>query len=545
MWDPVISHASAAGLIKNYFPEDEETASPPLAQAPSPEPHGDAPRVEKKRRLAELITNPEGPQTPPRKKMKIILSGPGPSPQVAPTPAHSIQQTPTPSKRCEHNIHPAYAAVYNEPECPRCRMMRAMKLLWKRESIINEKGGVEPWLERVKDPSILKEEKEASRFEKFVRGSTPKKLRNGFLDKNGQDTSHKHNKKRLINLVLECEELNMREKTWDQDDAHHSNTTLSEEEMKLVQDYSADNALKRYHNANKLGLLTRIEEDGANFRRKRGREWEISTDPDYPEDDFAGEKEHVVFKTTPQQRAFIDASNVPTIEEVEAATTPSTNDDAPKRKRRRTQDAKVSFNTAVHVLLKRDIDDIRKSALSSSTKSQQDLPLLKAMQSCPGAFPYTELESPVINSKPALPYNIHPLKDSKSRKKQFYSRKFLPAYQPGDWAPSAGSEIVDTSGFQWKGNFDIWDEYIECLQDEAEEMDAEEEDTVGEDTDDTVVGADKEEGSDVPWLESAPVLESVWAEPGVTAGPTVQGAVGAVGFGGVLARLVAQVWRRM
>jgi hypothetical protein len=78
--------------------------------------------------------------------------------------------------------------------------------------------------------------------------------------------------------------------------------------------------------------------------------------------------------------------------------------------------------------------------------------------------------SPPTSDDATKSHTTQPLKDTKSRRRRIYTRQGR-KYQPGAWAASEGSEVVNTSGWRFKEDFDAWEVYVKELEAEGKKMD--------------------------------------------------------------------------
>jgi len=126
----------------------------------------------------------------------------------------------------------------------------------------------------------------------------------------------------------------------------------------------------------------------------------------------------------------------------------------------RNSDRKVSFNDEVKVCATNDIDVLRKHGSVAATLQVP---------------PFTSNKSNLY-TEPKLKYVTHTIKsgDEPARSNGGYFRKGA-HYEPGKWAPSKGSDAVNTSGSRVKQeDYDAWKCYVRSLQLEAQELDCEE-----------------------------------------------------------------------
>lgn len=369
---------------------------------------------------------------------------------------------------CGHDLHPAvitnYALLYGR-QCSCCRMNAAMYDVRRSQELILSNGGVERWRENCRNSGTS-----TAMWESTVRGGGGGKHsgRKAIIDIHGNDSSFRSAKKRLHNLAIELEEISVQEKAWELEQSIETGSLSDLLKMKRMQ-YSATNAIALYTGAVNQGIFTQLEDDGERFMRKRGREWEISARPDYPESDTEDEEtRHKFFKTNHVQRDFIDGdwSSAGGMEDEgdEASPSPS----QPKRKRRR-MDAGVVFNPDTYIRFDADVDSLRFQATGIVEVDGGD------EQSCPYAPTSILRTTPLkIDPCPHRHYRKRALKkhDGALRPSRRWDRRLnAKGYRPGLWTVGAESEIVDTSGYSFGRNYDAWQWYCTELQRQAEEED--------------------------------------------------------------------------
>jgi hypothetical protein len=387
---------------------------------------------------------PPSPPSPPRARIaktepRVILS----SPDTALTnkyythtlaPSDPIEEIPD----CGHPLHPAHADTYDEFQCPMCLYLDSKPRQSKLDKFIEDKNGVQSWRDCNLDPTVPKSAKDYLRFKRTVRGGSLRHLEDEAVGDHGLDISHRHNKKLLANLEMKLEAWARKEKEW-QDTYPEEYAAIHENEKVELRKSSATFALAYYRQAVERGDFIHVEEAAQKDVRKRGREWEIAADPDYPAD--KRDDAPRFFKTTPEQREFIGASEVPSAEVADAAKT----NEASARKRRRI-DRKITFNEKVAVREEADVDVLRKMDWSPSS---------------PSSTPHHE-------SPPTPHIESISLKDAPSRRPAFYSWKSN-LYSPGEWALPIGTISVNTSGCGKR--FEDYEEDMKDLQEEAADWD--------------------------------------------------------------------------
>lgn len=317
--------------------------------------------------------------------------------------------------QCHHPIHPAYASKYSHSQCPLCRMIRRAFELDCVDRYIDSKCGVGQWRQNFHASTMSKKQycKEQVIWHNIVRGGSVSRTGNATFDKDGKDMSHRHAKMQLHNLVTEMQMLAEIEARWCRENITGDGELTAGEWQGLS--FSAAAALHYYHD--RSGAIHRVEKQNAKFSRMRGKEWEISIHPDYPQDVPEPKNAHRSYPTTLGQRAFIKAHSMPLRSEEECMVFPS------KSKRR--IDAKVSFNSEVHVRKETNIDVLREQGMAASERT----------------------------------YNVWSL-DSEPRSR---SPRRCHWYRDNSMSIQ-DSQKVDTSGRRWKGNWAAWEQYVQNLE---------------------------------------------------------------------------------
>jgi hypothetical protein len=375
-------------------------------------------------------SKPEG-----KKKLTVVLSG-----QIYYLPTLEAGEPIEGILHCGHPIHPAYANTYDQPQCPMCLYLDRKSRQSKLDEHIAKMGGVERWRNHNFDPSVSPSRKNVLYFSRTVRGGSLNHSRDEALDKYGFDISHRHNQKRVANLEPQLQEWANAGKEW-QEKHPEKYATIHEIEKTELRTSSATFALAYYRQAIERGDFLQVEKAAQKSVRKRGREWEIAADPDYPEDE--GDDAPAIFTTTTEQRKFIKASKLPSARVADAAKT----EEAPPRKRRRI-DGNVRFKDEVTVRAEADVDVLRKMNWSASRTSPT---------------PTADDES-----QPTSRIASIPLKSTPSRPQTLFRWKGK-FYSPGEWAKPIGLSSVNTSGCG--KSFEDYAEYTDELREEAVDWD--------------------------------------------------------------------------
>ncbi|KAL1795020.1 hypothetical protein ACET3X_006836 [Alternaria dauci] len=391
---------------------------------------------------------------------------------------------------CGHSIHPAYKDIYAKAMCPMCLAEACMNGLQSMQDRIYNLGGLVEWQK-------IQTEYHCKAYEWMPNSGIEKKKRRApYTDATGTNVSYRHRKRQLVHLITELEALSEMETAWEAKQLPE-NSDIYNEQVRLRKQYSTTAALHWYEDTMDNGFLGRIEDD-CNYKcRKVGRHWEVAFEADFPDSENTGdgpieekkrkalERHTKNFKwetLTKDQRKYIEGSKISKVRKKDKKRKTKKSDDAslqPTRKRRR-EDASVSFNEDVYVRTDADVDVLRKAASSLSEEFLEE-PASKKPRT--GILRTTRLERPEeynttipfdSDSKPKRPHHVIPLngKDGPMRDvtKSRMRRKRRDYYR-GQWAVPQGSELVDTSGCS--RDFRHREAIVEGLRKEAARMDDE------------------------------------------------------------------------
>lgn len=376
---------------------------------------------------------------------------------------------------CGHELHPAimknYSALHGR-QCSCCRMNNAMFDVRRSQDLILGNGGVHAWQDKCRDDKTMKT------WERTVRGANRRIGRQPVFNIHGEDGSYRASKTRLLNLALQLEELSVLEQAWELEQPPEIGSPANSPKMRRMQ-YSATKAMALYNHGVETGILAKLEEDCTTYMRKRGRDYEASASPEYPDSDSDDEDfKHKYFDANAAQRTFINTSFGRLADGGDQDTS------LPKRKRRRV-DASLKFNEDVYIRSENDIDALRSSTLGLQADFQEeDSP---APSPPPSILRTTPLK---VDPRPRREYRKRGLnKHDGALRYTMRGDRRTKWYQRGAWALGEESDVVNTSG---NGLFDRqWQYYCESLQEEAEEMDFEMEKKRKEIGDEEVQGKDE------------------------------------------------------
>jgi hypothetical protein len=291
-------------------------------------------------------------------------------------------------------------------------------------------------------------------------------------DIHGNNSSHRLAKVRLHNVLIALEDISVKEQAWEID--HPVRARLRSAIVRLEGKdqwikHSATSALFYLYNETvEQGFMSRVEKSCVRFMRKRGRDWKVSADPDYPSSDSECEPEdaHKRFRANPAQRNFIATSNILNV---------STDvQDKPRSPKRRRVDDNLAFNEEIYVRSGADVDDIWPA---SSTRNANSLK--------PTSSPPSVLHTSVCKAKrrridpdlsilaPANPYT-RPLEKLAEPRRSIRWHRGRRARETGVmcskglWTVPKNRVNVNTSGYEFGKNYEGWEKYVEELEEEAE-----------------------------------------------------------------------------
>lgn len=321
-------------------------------------------------------------------------------------------------------------------------------------------GSISKWWEKI-DRATSREDEDEERYfyRRELHGADRRRPDNGKLDHESKDVSVRHNKKRIANLVIEGDDMKALQTKWQK--AYRS---VEKEESKI--DYQcAIKTMTVQHMLMENGLYRVTEDQCEALARKRGRDWEIAADPDYPEDDIGSGSPHHRVPINRVQRKFFVNSRVPPIQHDHAIAGADTVSDTPTLPKRRRINAKVSFANNVEVCSLAGIDKLRWAV---KPKFPPRTPPLEPGEGDmkPHAVPHTTPKKELRSQT-----EVRPLHDGLGRSASRFNRSSR-TYRPGAWAPTNGGMIVDTSGDTFKSDWDAWEKACRYAQQEAAGVDA-------------------------------------------------------------------------
>ncbi|KAH6878741.1 hypothetical protein BKA58DRAFT_377909 [Alternaria rosae] len=407
-------------------------------------------------------SDPKPASTPPRMHSKndYINAPPADPPKQrgstsAPNRRSELAQS-APPNACGHTIHPAYSDSYAKAICPMCLVDASMHTLQRIQNIINAHDGLSQWGEAA-DSYYAQ-----SVYRVATRGGQPR-----WKNADGTDVSYRHCKRNLVNLVNELEDLSKMELAWEAKQSLESNDFYVEH-VRLRKQHSATAALHWYKDTQDYGFIGRVEEDCEIFSRRRGRRWTIVCDPEFPDRD--GHEQDLGWKSlTKAQHKLLKGSDIPKPVRTDVA------EQLPRRKRRR-EDAGVSWNENVYVRTDADVDVLRKAScpISEELSSSPKKPKMSILRTTPLEIVLEPIFATPIVLNPIHPHYVIPLSRNgppRDVTKSSMARKRRRSYKRGQWAVPEGSEIIDTSGY--RKNFEVHVANMEQLQIEAAKMDRE------------------------------------------------------------------------
>jgi hypothetical protein len=289
----------------------------------------------------------------------------------------------------------------------------------------------------------------------------------------GNNSSHRLAKVRLHNVLIALEDISVKEQAWEIEPparARLRSAIVRLEGKDQWIKHSATSALYLYNETVERGFMSRVEKNCVRFMRKRGRDWKVSADPDYPSSDSECEPEdaHKRFRANPAQRNFIVASSVPNV---------STDvQDKPRSPKRRRVDDTLAFNEEIYVRSGADVDDIWPA---SSTRNANSL---KPTSSPPSVLHTTackakrrRIDPDLSILAPANPYT-RPLKKLAEPRRSIRWHRGRRARETGVmcskrlWTVPKNRVNVNTSGYEFGKNYEGWEKYVEELEKYVEEL---------------------------------------------------------------------------
>jgi hypothetical protein len=345
---------------------------------------------------------------------------------------------------CGHTVHPAIAD-YGDPQCSYCRMVNAMYDNRCSEDTIKARGGTHEWFEKCE---WLHEH--VAWAKATDTGVTRKSDLAPKKDMHRNNSSHRSAKARLHNVIIDLERMSAEEQAWEVARARlRSCSGNLGEGKKERMEHSATNALSLYHQTVRQGFMSGVEKDCAKFMRKRGRDWQVAADPEYPSSDLEIEPEvaHKRFKPSIVQRNLIAASSVLKVStEVEPT---------PRRPKRRRVDDSIAFNEDAYVRSEADIDNLwsapsfRNVSAPKATSSIQSILCTAARKT-----KRRRINPRPIDPRPSQPHYTRSLIKSNAPRpsRRWYRTSRAQAagvYIKGPWAVPDDRVNLDTGGHKF------------------------------------------------------------------------------------------------
>ena len=328
------------------------------------------------------------------------------------------------------------------PMCPSCQLDVSIRDARIAEMVIMNHGGSQQWLDHIRlNLSDDAQRRERQQYQFWTGTHKHKKRRGRHVHENGQWISRPRSKTVLMKKVAELEEVRDGEQKWEKRNPIHSLDEDTRQRLAGSSISSATNALERWYSHTRDTSLGKVEKKSAEFSRKRARDMEIATTPNYPDpqDFFSGR----AFTLTQEQKEFIAAATLPDSNPAEYD-----HNFEPRKRKRRRLDANVDFDSHVYVRTEADVDLLYKSCANSSAGFLQ------------GTTRTASLPESILRTAPR---HMHPppkrpceVKDLKVQEKETAKTRH---WRRSD--TTVGHEVIDTSGFG--KSWDAWDAYREVL----------------------------------------------------------------------------------
>lgn len=424
--------------------------------------------------LRDTLMNKGTPKKSNKKEQSapLILDKPSPPEKQKASPKSTGHKSLPPHQTpCGHEIHPAHTD-YKHPKCPTCRMTDAMSDVQEVQDVIIYVGGV----------SQLKH-RSSERHQELFQGGCRRRKQTGAIDVNGNDSSYRSARVRLLNLVTGLKVLSSMEMAYEMKPRRTRAKPIPKK-------FSATNALSLYNAAADEGHWSKLEDAGTVRVLKRGWAFEeLSREKDASPARLQTDGQHTIWEylkiaefddeEPASKRARLSLSPVPG--------SPS------KVRPRKNPAATVKLDKYAYQRKEADVDELRWAANSCSLDFLEDEPpsvvpvsilrtatnaSLDAMTAEPyseglQAKPKGDPKKPKLGPKHKREHIMHLTKmaDGSLRISGSYKRSVAARYQPGKWAVFRDSAYVDTGGSSFGKDFDTWDWILAQSQEEADEMD--------------------------------------------------------------------------
>jgi hypothetical protein len=365
---------------------------------------------------------------------------------------------------CSHLLHPAYSSLFTKSEsvCPQCRLDFALDQLRTIQRIVENKGGVDHWRKaskKDKDAPLDGSKKKIKVWKAHLDGGDKRHMEYAFNNPDDIDISHRHCKKRLLNLKLELEGYAEQETAWEQLEAHKYRLLSSDPFDDLVSfevlEHSARYALEKISRLESEGELTLTEDRNAIAVHHNAMNVRKCLDLEN-------------IRHRPNNETSTTSANNTHRPRVGGVNAINANIDSPPKRMCRDPRHNVSFDPEVRVCVENDIDVFRKDTFSPATTGC-GLPRSILRTTPARGRSDVARKGSSIGSTTTCSFDIIALRSEAGVSKgRFHGRHSL-QYRHGLWTSSPENLIVDTSGANKSD--DGWETYNLELAIEADHWD--------------------------------------------------------------------------
>ena len=344
-------------------------------------------------------------------------------------------------EKCDHTIHPAYAAFYPHLLCPLCRLEKTINEGRRPAQILMEKGGQQAWIKEFNttmgkdsdERKLAKKEYYSIIPQSRKRSGKPKPL-DLHVDKDG-NISFPRARTGAWNMIRELEMFRGVENAWNEMLSLGKLEGALRVRILNARKHDATAALTRWEKEYREAVSDSVIKHDENVSRKRARDNELAL-----RDDFPGTHRRRYF--TQEQEEWADAQNAAEGWTLESGACPQ-QEILPPRKRRRVG---LRFDTHVYVRSDYGLNSglFRPRPTVSDAASSSDSPPPGEMNPPPTRPHYTETTREGPRVDPDGRTGIRPLTIKDDR--------------------------IDTSG--WDKNWEQWKAYTAALEAEDERSEA-------------------------------------------------------------------------
>jgi hypothetical protein len=303
--------------------------------------------------LRDTLMNKGTPKKSNKKEQSAPLIPDKPSPlkkQKTSPKSTGHKSLPPHQTPCGHEIHSAHTD-YKHTRCPTCRMTDAMSDVQEVQDIIIQQGGV----------SQLKH-RSPERHQELFQGGCRRRKQTGAIDVNGNDSSYRSARVRLLNLVTELKVLSIMEMAYEMKPRRTRAKPIPKK-------FSATNALSLYNVAAEEGHWSKLKDADTVRVLKRGWAFEdLYREKDASPARLQTDDQHTIWEYL-KEAEFDDEE--PASKRVRLSPSPVPGSPS-KLRPRKNPAATVKFDKYAYQRKEADVDELRWAANSRSLDFLED-----------------------------------------------------------------------------------------------------------------------------------------------------------------------------